>query len=1147
MPDHSSPRIGRLLRSCLALAVSSLAMAVPLHAQAPAPVMPAASTDDTLAAQFRDPPDSARPRVWWHWLSGNIAKAGIHADLEWMKSVGLAGVQMFDGDMGAPQIVPHRVKALSPEWLDDLHYAASEADRLGLEFAMAAAPGWSETGGPWVSPESGMKKLVWSETRVRGGQGRIALPALPSTPGPFLDLPKRSQSGELEMLVKPYARDVAVVAYRAPVGEVALKPAIASNQSGLALDTLVDGHLDGGVTLRDPTPDAPVWVRYDFAQPVTLRAFTYAGPLGGRFADGPVGRIEASQDGQQWRAVRNLVGPAHNPAPERTLAFPATTARYFRVVFEQSAQSREPYPHGPGIALHELAPVAGGRVDLFEDKAGFGVLPDLDIPAAPPSDTAGAIAKGGVLDLTSHLRGDGTLDWTPPPGDWIILRMGYSPTGEVNHPATPEATGPEADKLNAAHVQAHLDAYMTPVIKKLGDLVGPRGLRYMVTDSWEAGTENWTEAMLAQFRKRRGYDLAPWLPVLAGRIVGDAAQSDAVLWDLRRTLADLLAENHYGTITRFAKAHGLGYYGEAVGAAMPTVADGMLSKSYTDIPMGEFWAMPFGGQPAAYQGVAANEFPGDIIETASTAHVYGKPLVAAESLTSSQPQWTSTPWTLKWVADKYMAMGVNRLVIHTSPHQPDDTHKPGLTLGPFGQAFTRNEIWAPMARPWLDYLARGSYLLQQGTPVADLLYFTGEGATTGVPYRDAGTPADPRGHGFDYVNADALLRLAQVRDGQITFPGGASYRLLVLPDQARPMSLPLLRHLADLVDQGANVLGPRPVASPSLADDKAQFEDLTARLWGDLDGKILTRHAVGKGQVFAGLTAPQALEALGVDKDMDFASATPGMDIRFAHRRLPDGDLYFLTNQSPASGPVTASLRSTGRVPELWHADTGQSEPVSYAIHDGVTDVALTLAPYEAVFVVLRAEATHQALTVPAVSERELASYDAGWQVSFPAAAGAPEKHLTLPSLASWTTQPDPALRYFSGIATYTRQIDLPRGAARQRLALDLGDIVDVAEVRVNGVVVGTLWKKPYRIEMTGALRAGANAVEIRVANVWRNRLVGDLQPGAKPTTFTSQPAGGGFAALGGVLSKDTPLLPAGLLRPVRLLALDTAHSDTQP
>lgn len=1049
MRHRSSPRAARLL---LGLAASTLAMAVPLHAQ----------TGDTLATEFRDPPDSARPRVWWHWLSGNIAKEGIHADMEWMKSVGIAGLQMFDGDMGAPQIVPHRVKALTPEWLDDLHYAASEADRLGLEFAMAAAPGWSETGGPWVAPESGMKKLVWSETRV-SGKGRITLASPPSTPGPFLNVPKRSQQGELETLVKPYYRDVAVVAYRAPAGDGVLKPAITSNQTGLALDTLTDGQLDKGVTLRDPTPDAPVWVQYSFTAPTTLRAFTYAGPMGGRFSDGPVGRIEASDDGEHWHTLRDLVGPAHNPAPQRTLAFPAATARHFRVVFVRSAQSREPYPHGPGIALHELAPVAGGRVDLFEDKAGFGVLPDLDIPASPVSDPAGAIPAGAVLNLTSHLRPDGTLDWTPPAGEWIVLRMGYSPTGEVNHPATPEATGPEADKLNAAHVQAHLDAYMAPVIKELGDLVGKKGLRYMVTDSWEAGTENWTEAMLAEFHKRRGYDLTPWLPVLAGRIVGTSQQSDAVLWDFRRTLADLLAENHYGTVTRFAKSHGLGYYGEAVGAAMPTVADGMLAKSYTDIPMGEFWAMPFGGKPAAYQGVEANEFPGDIIETASTAHTYGKPLVAAESLTSSQPQWTSTPWTLKWVADKYMAMGVNRLVIHTSPHQPDDTHQPGLTLGPFGQAFTRNETWAPMAKPWLDYLSRSSYLLQQGKPAADLLYFTGEGATSGVPYRDANTPADPRGHGFDYVNADALLRLATVQDGQIAFPGGASYRVLILPDQARPMTLPLLRHVAQLVEQGASVLGARPTGSPSLADDAAQFNDLATRLWGDLDGRVLTRHDVGKGHVFSGLTVESVLDTLGVGKDVDVASAVPGMDVRFAHRHLDNGELYFLTNQSPASGAVTARLRVAGRVPELWHADTGKREAVSYAIHDGVTDVALTLAPYEAAFVVLRDTATQTAVSRPSLVDHELARFDGGWSVAFPAGHGVPAKTITLPTLASWTAQTDPALRYFSGIATYSRQIAVPRGQIKegQRLMLDLGDIADLAEVSINGQTIGTVWKSP--------------------------------------------------------------------------------------
>ncbi|WBO21940.1 glycosyl hydrolase [Sphingomonas abietis] len=1128
-------RIGHAVRSVLLATTIGAATAVAAQTQ----------PTDSLRANFEIPPEIAKPRVWWHWLSGNIAKPGITLDLEWMKRVGLGGVQMFDGDMGAPQIVDHRVKALTPEWRDDLKFAASEADRLGLEFGMAAAPGWSETGGPWVPPESGMKKVVWSETRVKGGQrfvGKIAPP--PSIPGPFQAIPMKDPLGRVENSMRGYVHDIAVIAYRAPTGDdslAALHPVLGSSEQGLDLATLIDGDLNNGLTLPTPSVTKPVWISYHFATPQTMRALSMVGPFGGRFAEGPNGRVEASDDGVSWHSIRTLTGAAHNPASERTFAFEATTAKWFRVIFDRPEVSQEPYPHPEGIALRELALVPGARVDLFEEKAGFGVMPDIDLDHSPAVADDAAIPTKGIIDLTARMGKDGRLDWTPPKGDWIVLRMGYSPTGEVNHPATPEATGPEVDKLNAAHVRAHLDAYMTPVIKELGPLIGDRGLKYLLTDSWEAGSENWTEAMSAEFRTRRGYDLTPWLPVLAGRVVGSAADSDAFLWDFRRTLADLLAENHFGTITRFAKEHGLGYYGEAPGAAWPTVADGMLAKSYTDIPMGEFWAMPFGGKPAAYQGVRADEFPADIIETASTSHIYGKDLVAAESFTSSQPLWTTTPWKLKWVADKYMAMGVNRLVIHTSPHQPDDTHKPGLTLGPFGQTFTRNETWSGMARPWIEYLSRSSYLLQQGKPVADILYFYGEGAPSGVPYRSTGTPADPRGYGFDYVNADALLRLASVKDGRVVFPGGASYAVLSLPDDLDRMTLPMIRKIRDLVIAGATVTGPKPQGSPSLASDGAAVRTIADTLWGETDGHILTRHDVGAGRIYWG-QAPQAILAdAGLGRDFDYAASDPKFDIRFAHRRLADGDIYFVTNQSNQAGPVVAEFRVSGRVPELWHADTGKTEAVGYDVRGGTTRVPLTLDPYEAVFVVFRTPAPAApaaSATVAPARTAELANIGGPWKLSFTPGWGAPAA-ITLPQLASWTANDDPAIRYYSGVGTYEKAIDIPRQwlAGRARIMLDLGAVGDVAEVRIDGKLAGTAWKPPYHVDITDALHPGRLKLEIRVANVWLNRLVGDKQPGAKVFGFTNAAAGGGFAALGGIIEAKTPLEPSGMLGPVRLIS----------
>jgi hypothetical protein len=1137
-----TPALSRRAGLACAVLLATSALTAPTMGLAQAKATADAPAPDALAQGFVAPPESAKPRVWWHWLSGNVSKPGITADLEWMKRVGLGGMQMFDGDMGAPKVVDHRIAALTPEWRDHLRFAASEADRLDLEFGMAAAPGWSETGGPWVQPEAGMKKVVWAETQVVGGKRlATALNAPPRHAGPFQDSPHVDFTGK-PLAGPEFFQTISVLAYRRPQGDVplaTLAPKITAQGVQDDASLLIDGKLDQAVVLDDPKPGAPVIVRFDFDKPQAIRGLTYAGPVGDRFNTGPGGRIEASQDGQAWSPVAALTGAGHNPAPQRTFAFPETTARHFRVVFDQPATSENPWPRGP-VRVAELALTPGARVNHFEDKAGFGVAPEDESLRTPAVAAAAAIPSKAVIDLTGKLKPDGTLDWTPPKGDWSILWLGYSLTGEVNHPATPEATGLEVDKLNAAHVRGHLDAYLGPVAKELNDLIGAKGLKYILTDSWEAGDENWTEAMVQEFKTRRGYDPTPFLPVLTGRVVDSAQASDAFLWDFRRTLADLLADNHYGAITRYAKEHGLGYYGEATGAAWPTVADGMLAKSLTDIPMGEFWDMPFGGEAAAFQGVRSDEFPADIVETASTAHVYGKSLVAAESFTSSQPLWTRTPWTLKWVADRYMAMGVNRLVIHTSPHQPDTAPKPGLTLGPFGQTFTRNETWGELAKPWVDYLARGSFMLQQGAPVADLLFFYGEGAPSGVPYREAAKPGPVEGHGYDYVNADALLRLAKVENGKIVFPGGAAYSALVLPDTLDRMTLPMVQKLTALVEAGGVVVGPRPQGSPSLASEDAAVNTAALKLWGQTDGRVATRADFGKGRVYWGRTPAEVLQDLGVGADFDYARPSAQTKLMFAHRHLDDGEIYFVTNQTGRAETLDAAFRVAGKAPELWRADTGQSRATSYRIENGRTTVPLTLAPYDAVFVVFRKPATASAATVAEAKSRKVATVAGPWSLSFPAGWGAPAK-VEVPALGSWTDNASPDIKYFSGIGTYSRtlKVDAAWLKSGQRLTLDLGQVGDVAEVWLNGQRVGGVWKAPYQLDVTQAAKAGDNQLVVKVGNVWLNRFVGDHQPGATKRAFTNASEGGGFSMLGTGIGKDTPLTPSGLIGPVTLWSAD--------
>ena len=1133
----------------LATLCATTILATPVRSQsaasttAPAAESPPTDADEAaLEAGFRNPPESARPRVWWHWLSGNVAKPGITLDMEWMKAMGIGGLQMFDGDMGAPQIVAHRVAALSPEWLDDVRFAAAEADRLGLEFGMAAAPGWSETGGPWVTPQAAMKKIVWSETAVRGGRrfaGMLTQP--PGNPGPFQDKPKSGPELGGAVKIPDFYRDIAVLAYPTPAGDVSLaslKPVVTISEGGGSTGTgdpalLIDGRLDKSVSLPMPQPGAPAWVRFDFAAAATIRGLTYAGPLPGRFSPGGDGAIEASDDGTTWRTIAALPGAAQSPAPERTIAFAPTIARHFRVVFRSVPAGF----FGPAtLDLAELAPIPGGRVQAFEDKAGFGVLAEADTLATPAALANMAVAKSDVIDLTGRMGADGRLDWIAPKGNWTVLRMGWSPTGATNHPATPEVTGLEVDKLDAGHVRAHLDAYLTPVIAKLGPLVGAKGLRYLLTDSWEAGVQNWTDAMVAEFTRRRGYDPMPFLPVLAGRIVDSPAASDRFLWDYRRTIADLVAANHYGTITAYAKEHGLGYYGEAVGASWPTIADGMQAKSLTDIPMGEYWAIPFGGVPAAFHGVPSNEFPADIVETASTAHVYGKPLVAAEALTSSLPQYSASPWSLKWVADKYMAMGVNRHVIHTSPHQPGVGKVPGLTLGPFSQAFTRNETWADMAKPWIDYLSRSSFLLQQGRPVADILYFYGEGAPSGVPYREAQRPAVPDGYTADYINAEALLSLVSVEGGQLVTKGGARYRALVLPDTLTQMTAPLAAKLRDLVAAGAILVGPKPQASPSRTSQDADVAEIVDALWGGTDGRLTTAAAYGKGQVHWGAPLGDVLSGAGVAPDFRYNRSRTDTDLVFAHRKIGEGDIYFVSNQTGAKQSVNARFRVAGKAARLWKADGGTMMPLSYAIADGITTVPMTLDPYEAVFVVFTTPASGDRVETPPVVERTLLTLTGPWDVAFEPGRGAPATH-RFAALTAWDKDADPGIRYFSGKATYTKTITVP--AARGRMLIDLGIVHELARVRVNGREAGIAWKPPYRVDITDAVRPGRNIVTVEVANLWRNRLIGDAQPGVTTKhAFTSQPAGDGpFGNLGGPVKVDSPLLPSGLLGPVTLVS----------
>lgn len=1114
----------RLLR--VALCAASVLTALPAHADTAPP---------TLEEQFRDPPQSARPRVWWHWMNGNITKDGIAKDLAWMKAVGIGGVHNFDVNLMTPQIVEKRLAYMTPEWKDAFRFAAGEADRLGLELAIASSPGWSETGGPWVKPEDGLKKLVWSETRVTGGKpftGTIAAP--PSITGPFQTLGKpRSiddvvSGGKKEEGPHLYG-DIALLAVPDMTPADGVPHATVTGGAAVDAANLLDDDLMTGAPVPRGTAGAPGTLVYSYDQPRTIRSASLFIPGAKVMFRGPTVApvLEVSEDGTIWRHLADIPA-ADVPA---TVSFAPVTARWFRLVLNPlsstGANMGEP---APGVMIPDLFGsmeadpnkpwminsfrlTGEPMVDQYESKAGFNLALDY-FALKGPGDAATGPSAAQVIDLTGKLRPDGTLDWTPPKGNWRVIRLGYSLLGTTNHPAPAEATGLEVDKFDGDAVRRYLEHYLAMYNDAAGpDLIGKKGVRALLTDSIEVGAANWTPKLIEQFKTLRGYDPTPWLPTLAGVLVGSRAEADRFLFDWRRTLGDLMTSQHYATVAKVAHEHGLTLYGEALEDHRPSLGDDMAMRSHTDIPMAAMWTF---GQKAGPNP----SYLADIKGAASVAHIYGQNLVAAESMTSALSYWADSPQTLKHVIDLEFVTGVNRPVVHTSVHQPVDDKVPGLSLMIFGQFFNRHEAWAPLARAWVDYMARNALMLQQGRNVADVGYVYGEEAPLTGLYGDKPVADAPKTHAYDFINSGALTGALSNDGADLVTPGGARYQALYLGGSSRHMTLPTLRRLAALVEGGANVVGLAPQDDPGLGDNAGEYRALVAKLWlGSGDARV------GKGRVIASTSIEDALATLGVGSDFRMVDAETDADVPFLHRRWAENDDYFLVNRKTRPERFEAHFRITGKQPELWHADTGTFERVGYRIVNGETVVRMTLGAEEAVHVVFRKAAPADAMMIDKAVPRPLSTIEGAWQVAFQTGRGAPAS-TTLPALAPLNENANPGISHFSGVATYSRDFTTPAGwKAGQKLWLDLGQVNEVAQVTINGKLVGTSWHAPFRLDVSDAVKAGRNHIEVQVANLWINRLIGDAQPGAQKVTFTTLPT----------YRADAPLRPSGLIGPVVL------------
>jgi len=1046
---------------------------------------------DALAEGFRNPPADARPLVFWQWVNGNVTEEGIRLDLEWMHRIGLAGAIMFDIGFRTPpvpQYVEKRVGFGSDEWRHAVTFAGAEAKRLGLLLGAQSSGGWSVSGDPGVRPEQAMKKLVWSETVVAPDSPQdLRLPPPPDVNGPYQDLP----IGDAQFLEPRATGEVAVIAVKLPKAEE--KPAPRATYSTPAGSVPDAELLDDGSYARaiEIAPDEHGKVMLTAHLPLAPDSITLGIDVG---RTGRQDLIESSPDGVHYSGVPRLPNfAAEQPAPVITISTRGSTDLYWHIVLEGRSSP---------VRVREFR-FDGARISHIQEKSGYGISTVLMHSAAPAPDPA--TAASDVIDVSDRMTAKGRLNWRPTTGRWVVLRFGWSLTGRRTVPATNESRGFEVDKLDAAAVRTYADGFFA----RYGQTNGGGPLSIAFTDSWEAGQQNWTPAMPEEFAKRRGYDLRTWLPVITGRAIGDAERSERFLEDFRQTLSELLVENHYGVLADVAHRRGMQYFAEAPGTGTPTVIDELAARRRVDVPTGEFWTWPTNGTPNRQQ-------LGDVRTAASAAHIYGRTQVAAESLTSQgEDAWALGPAQLRRMMDCFFAEGVNRVILHTSAHQPFTDRVPGITLRQYGQHFTRNETWAEDAGAWIDYLARTSFLLQQGLPVTDVATFVGEDQPT---WSDAtNVPRQALQH--DLINAEALLKL-EFRDGQLVLPNGVRYRLLEISEFPSGMTLPVIRKLKALLEAGAVVVAVRKPQPLGLADEK-EFRAIADGIWDDkLYDSELAWRPVGRGFLFSSVVHAADKKLLPLDV------AGP-RELRWTHRATDDTDIYFVSNQSGTPFQDVVKFRVRGRHVEIWNAVDGTRLPASYSIGDQTTAVHLKLEPFGSKFVVFRG-APVPGDQARAVDERRvLATLQGPWDVEFLDGRGAPH---TAKLSGSWTDESNPSIRYYSGRARYLRDVEISADwlAAGRRIEMDLGEVAELAHVYVNGADLRTWWTPPFRGDISSALHAGRNRIEVVVTNYWVNRLIGDEQPGAKPWTFAPiRP-----------YQANSPLRRSGLLGPVQLLGV---------
>ncbi|MBO9204073.1 MULTISPECIES: glycosyl hydrolase [Niastella] len=1111
-------------------------------------------TDTSLDELFRHPPEPAKPWVFWYWMQAAASKEGITADLEAMKSAGLGGAYMMfiKGADSVPLFNPP-AQQLTPHWWELVKFAMQEAKRLHFQLGMHVSDGFALAGGPWIKPAMSMQRVVSTKTYVSGKQ----------TFNGVLPQPETKEN---------YYKDIAVLAYptmiKKSIADTALIPVVSSSVAGVSPQFLAEKH-----NRQNFRSDSACWIQYAYARPFTCRSIVIH-PSGTNYPCRQL-RIEVSNDGKKFTPVERMQSPRTGWQDfdfDLTYSIKAITARYFRFVYDKKGLE----PGSEDLDFAKWKPVLkitgiylSGEpvIHQYEGKSGAVWRLSERTAAAQVPDSL-CVPLNRIIDITSKMTGDGHLNWEVPEGNWTIVRMGHTSTGQTNATGG-GGKGLECDKFNPEAVKLQFDSWFAEAIRQAGPDVAKDVLKLFHIDSWECGSQNWSPVFRDEFKKRRGYDCLPYLITMAGVPVQSADVSERFLYDVRQTIIELVRDVFYITLKNLAHEKGCVVSAESIAPTM--TSDGLLHYKEVDLPMGEFWLKS-----------PTHDKPNDMFDAISGAHIYGKPVIGAEAFTELRLSWDEHPGMLKALADRNYASGINKLVYHVSMESPWLDRKPGMTLNGIGLYFQRDQTWWKPGRAWVEYAQRCQALLQTGKPVVDVAVFTGEDIPRRsiLPYRlvntlpgifgdsvvqsekkrlaNDGNPlrtmpegvthtanmADPEkwidplhGYAYDCFNPDVLLQ-ATVRNGRVEFPGGASYKILVLPQPhsmspvAKRMTPAVIRKIAELVKAGATIIvNDAPEQSYSLeqrtAADK-EVKAIAATIWKKAPAGKLKQWKVGKGTVIQGPYMESSFEPVGLEKDITFqASGKPVHDMAWTHRTGEGFDIYFISNQRNEERSVFVTLRKTGYLPEIWDPVTGsQTDAAPYLFRNSRTVIPLDLPANGSVFIVLRKPTNGKFSLVESAVKRE--AIQNPWTVTFDSTKGGPAKPVVFEQLKDWSTDNNNAIKYYSGTAAYTNTIECRDTInAGTKVFIEVGQLANIGEVYVNGISCGVMWTPPYRIDVTKAIHPGKNELRIAVTNTWFNRLKGDqLLPEKERITWTNAP----------FWSKDKPLLPAGLLGPVTLI-----------